>query len=81
MCQWYSGIIICLVVVCCSTSLVLDSFKKCGFYVAIAIGPKTKHGGGLATLSDKLCLTSPRQAKRVPALVLLVLTKKWIKTL
>ena len=42
----------CLVVLCYSTSLVLDSFNKYGFYVAIAIEPETKHSGGLATLSD-----------------------------
>ena len=65
----------CLVVFCCSTSLVLDSFNKYGLYVAIAIRPETKHTGGLATLSK----TSSKQAKRVSALVRLVSTKKWIK--
>ena len=64
-----------MVVVCCSTSLVLDSFNKYGLSVAIAIGPETKHSGGLATLSE----TSSKQAKSVSALVLLVSTKKWIK--
>ena len=66
-----------MVVVCCSTSLVLDSFNKYGLYVAIVIEPETKHSGGLATLSE----TSSKQAKSVSALVLLVSTKKWIKTL
>ena len=41
-----------MVVVCCSTSLVLDSFNKFVSYVAKAIGPEAKHSGGLATLSD-----------------------------
>ena len=64
-----------MVVVCRSASLVLDSFNNYGIYVAIAIGPQTKHSGGLATLSE----TSSKQAKSVSALVLLVSTKKWIK--
>ena len=61
LCLWQSGIIICLVVVCCSTSLFLDSFNNYDFYVAIAIGPATKHSGGLHCLTDQL----RRQAKRV----------------
>ena len=65
-------------VVYCNISLVLDSFNKYGFYVAIAVpvGPETKHSGWRVTLSDWL---APRGLKG--SLVLLVSTKQWIKTL
>ena len=41
-------------VVCCNISLVLDSFNKYGFYVAIAVpvGPENKDSGWRVTLSD-----------------------------
>ena len=64
--------IICLVVLCYGTSLVLDSFNKYGFYVAIAIGPETKHSGGLATGGLKGAASF---WSLLSALVLLVSTK------
>ena len=70
--------IICLVVLCYGTSLVLDSFNKYGFYVAIAIGPETKHSEGFATLSG---MTDLAPGRLKGSLLLLVSTKKWIKTL
>ena len=65
-----------MVVVCYSTSLVLDSFNKYGLYVALSrTWDQTQW-----RISYTVWLTSSRQPKRV-SLVLLVSTKKWIKTL
>ena len=46
------GIILCLVVVWCSTNLVLDSFNAYSLYVAIDTRPETTHCGGLHSLTD-----------------------------